>query len=190
MPPSKQVEIQPPSIFRIERGVPTGRFRLLKVFTGLDKVPPFSLYPGGESRRKALVRRTWVEVVRDETWMYVAPHEVPSFAEAVGWKPVTSDADCIVVGLQHLSKSPALTLYLDVLHEFYHIFQRNAGRNLWDITNGYVGNPTELEAYGFAVDEARRLGVSDEFLREYLKVEWIDAKEHARLVKSLGIPPA
>lgn len=120
--------------------------------------------------------------------MYVAPHEVPPFAKEAGWKPVTSDADCIVVGRSHLSRSPALTLYLDILHELYHIFQRRAGRDLWDVSDGYAGSPTELEAYRFALKEARRLGASDRYLRGYLNVDWIDRKEYGRLLKNLEVP--
>ena len=119
--------------------------------------------------------------------MYVAPHVPPPFAKAVGWTPVTSRADCIVVGRAHLAKSPAITVYLDILHELYHVFQRRAGRDLWDISNGYAGSPTELEAYGFALREARRLGATEAYLRKYLEVDWIDAKEHARLLKNLGV---
>ena len=181
--------IEPPREFRIERGLPPGRHRLLSVFPGLDEVPPFSRYPGTAKLRRELAQSTVVELVRSPTWMYVAPHEPPPFAKDYGWNPVLSDTDCIVVGRRHLVKSPAMTLYLDVLHEFYHVFQRHAGRNLWDITNGYVGSPTELEAYRFAVAEARRLLVSDAFLRDYLKVEWVTSKDHARLVKTLGISP-
>lgn len=120
--------------------------------------------------------------------MYVAPHELPPFAKEIGWKPFTTPSDCIVVGRSHISRSPSITVYLDVLHELYHVFQRRAGRDLWDISDGYAGSPTEIEAYAFAIKEARRLGASDQYLRKYLEVEWIDRKEHARLLRNLGIP--
>ncbi len=188
MQPDRSTEVEPPAEFQIARRLPPGRYKLLKVFRGLDRVPPFDHYPGTAEQRQELVRRTWVAIVKDPTWMYVAPETIPPFAKDVGWNPVTSDADCIVVGRRHLSNSPSITLYLDVLHEFFHLFQRRAGRNLWDISNGYVGSPTELEAYKFAVKEAKRLRVSDGFLRDYLKVEWIDMKDHSRLLKTLGIP--
>lgn len=189
MPPSRGKPFAPPSEFRLDRRASGGRHPLLRVFRGLDKVPPFAGYPASAVQRRRVVERTSVEIVRGPTWMYVAPHEVPSFAKAVGWRPVTSETDCIVVGRRHLVRSPATTLYLDILHELYHIFQRRAGRELWDISNGYSGSPTELEAYEFAIREARRLGASDRYLRQYLKVDWVDSKEHARLVKNLGIPP-
>lgn len=188
MSPSPLAEAEPPPGFDLDRTAPLGRHSLLRVFRGLDDTPPFANYPATTAQRRAVVRQTSVEIVRGPVWMYVAPHEVPPFAKAVGWKPVTSDSDCVVVGRSHLSRSPAITLYLDILHELYHVFQRRAGRDLWDLSKGYAGSPTELEAYGFAVREARRLGVSDRYLRTYLKVDWIDRREHARLLRNLGIP--
>ncbi len=187
MTSTRPARVAPPPEFRFDRDVRLGRYRLLSLFRGIDRVPPFADYPATAAQRRRVVRATSVEVVRGPVWMYVAPHEVPPFAKAVGWKPVTCDTDCIVVGRSHLAKSPAITVYLDILHELYHIFQRRAGRELWDISNGYAGSPTELEAYAFAVREARRLGATDRYLRQYLEVDWIDRKEHARLVQNLGV---
>jgi len=188
MPRTEKDRVTPPNPFHIDRTVPPGRHRLLEVFRRLDKVPPFRKYPATAEERRQVVRGTSVEIVPGTVWMYVAPHEVPPFAKEVGWNPVTSDTDCIVVGRRHLSRSRSLTLYLDILHELYHVFQRRSGRDLWNISDGYAGSLTELEAYGFAVGEAKRLGVTNRYLQEYLKVEWIDAKEHARLMRNLGIP--
>ena len=179
----------PPDELAIDRSAGVGRHRLLSVFAGLTEVPPFGSYPADAKERLTVARGTWIHVVDDTTWMYVAPHVAPPFAKAIGWEPVMSRGDCIVVGRRHLSKSPPITLYLDALHELYHIFQRRSGRDLWDISNGYAGSPTELEAYAFAIKEARRLGASDAYLRDYLDVEWIDRKEHRRLMKNLGVPP-
>ncbi len=180
--------VNPPPEFSIDRSAGIGRHRLLSVFRGVDDVPPFAEYPASAHLRREVVGSTHVELVGGPTWMYVAPHEVPPFAKAVGWRPVTSASDCIVVGRRHLTRSPAITVYLDVLHELFHVFQRRAGRELWDISDGYAGSPTELEAYAFAIREARRLGATDRYLRNYLRVDWIDKKEHQRLIRNLGIP--
>jgi hypothetical protein len=187
MPVKIRPRVTPPSEFEIDRAVGFGRHALLAVFRGLDRVPPFAEYPASARERRAVVKDTIVEIVRGPTWMYVAPHEVPPFAKAVGWKPVTSASDCIVVGRRHATRSPAITVYLDILHELFHVFQRRTGRDLWNISNGYAGSPTELEAYAFAIKEARRLGASDRYLRDYLRVDWIDRREYRRLVSNLGI---
>jgi hypothetical protein len=188
MPTSLREHVEPPSEFAYDRTVGLGRHPLLRVFNGLDRVPPFADYPATAVQRRKVVRETSVQIVRGSVWMYVAPHEIPSFAKTVGWKPVTSSSDCIAIGRSHLTKSPRITVYLDILHELFHVFQRRAGRDLWDISHGYAGSPTELEAYAFAIKEARRLGASDRYLRSYLEVDWIDRKEHARLLRNLGIP--
>jgi len=188
MPTTRVSHVDPPPEFEIDRTAGLGRHPLLRVFPGLDRVPPFAKYPAPRSERQKVARGTSIALVGGPTWMYVAPHEVPPFAKAVGWKPVMSATDCIVVGRRHLTRSPAITVYLDILHELFHVFQRRSGRELWDVSKGYADSPTELEAYAFAVREARRLGASNRYLRGYLEVDWIDRKEHARLVKNLGIP--
>ncbi len=181
--------VAPPAEFSFDRDRRPGRYPLLTVFPGLDRLPPFSGYPAPPAERRKVARAASVEVIQGSVWMYVAPHEVPPFAKEIGWKPVVSATDCIVVGRRHLNRSPALTVYLDILHELYHVFQRRAGRELWDISKGYAGSPTEIEAYVFAIREARRLGATEAYLRRYLEVEWMDAREHRRLMKNVGVAP-
>lgn len=176
-----------PEGVQIARALRPGRHPLLEVFPGLDKAPPFQKYPCSARVRRDLGRKSSVEVARRRgEWMYVAPHEVPPNAPKQ-WRPVTSPDDCVVVSGEHLRKSPALVLYLDILHELYHLLQRKEGRELWDETYEYVDRPTEVEAYRFSVQEARRLGVSDRFLREYLRVVWVTPKDHRRLLKNVGV---
>ena len=180
----------PPEPFGLVRDAPAGRHRLRSVFPGLDQVPPFREYPCAPRERERLARSVWVQVANGRgEWMYVAPHRVPPGADS-RWKPMTSRADCIVVGRSHLRTSPALVLYLDVLHELYHVVQRWEGRTLWDDEYSYVDRPTEVEAYRFVVREAYRLKASDAFLRSYLRVTWISRKEHRRLLANVGVPPA
>jgi hypothetical protein len=188
-PLRSRVPPEAPPPFEISRNLAKGGYPLLQVFPGFDSVPPFALYPFPARTTRAVLKRTSIQVIPDRTWMYVAPQEPSPWAKKYGWDPFVSATDCIVVGQKHLAKSRSMILYLDVLHEFLHILQREDGRELWDISKGYVGNPTEIEAYRFSVDEARRLGVSDSFLRRYLRVEWVSAKDHLRLLKSLGVPP-
>ena len=180
---------RPPSALQIAREVAPGRYPLLEVFRGLDRVPPFRKYPCSSTAQRRLARETKVEVAaRRGEWMYVAPHRVPADADS-RWRPITARGDCIVVSGQHLRKSSEMVLYLDILHELYHVVQRSQGRELWDEDYAYVDRPTELEAYRFANVEARRLGVTDAFLREYLRVAWVGAKDHRRLLTNLHVRP-
>jgi hypothetical protein len=181
-------EDEAPKGFRVAREMPAGRHPLLAVFPGLDTLPPAKRMEPDAKQRARLFEDTCVEVVDADMWMYVAPHDMPSTFRG-RWKPVISPgSDCIVVGKGHLANSPALMLFMDIYHELCHIRQRQAGANLWEPGVSYVKRWTEVEAYRFVVDEARSVGVSDGFLREYLKVEWITAKEHRELLTELKVP--
>ena len=178
-----------PSPLEIARRSSVGNYPMFEVFSGLAEVPPFTEYPMPARRVRAIAEGTTIQVIPDDTWMYVAPHEVPSWAKKFGWTPFSTPTNCIVVGRRHLARSRSAILYLDILHEFFHILQREEGRELWDLSKGYVDSPTELEAYRFSVKEARRLGIPDSYLRSYLKVEWVGAKDHLRLLRNLGVNP-
>jgi hypothetical protein len=179
----------PPPPFRISRELGPGNYPLSVVFPGFLDTALFSRYPGPADRTRALAEGTSVQIVPQEMWMYIAPHVPPPFAEEVGWKPFTSRTNCIVVGRKHLAESPAVVLYMDIYHEFSHILQREAGRELWDDAHDYVDSPTELEAYRFVIHDAHLLGVPDSFLRTYLEVEWVSPADHLRLLKNLGLSP-
>ncbi len=119
--------------------------------------------------------------------MYVAPHEVPELLRRAGFTPFTSPDDCIVVGGAHLRRSPLLTLYLDILHELYHVRQRADGTDLWKEGYRYADRPSEIEAYRFAIERAREQHAPESYLREYLRVEWIAEKEYRLLLKNVGV---
>lgn len=177
----------PPAGFAVRRTLLPGRHPLLSVFPHAGRLPIAARVEPDEAKRAPLFDRTEVEIVRADLWMYVAPHELPP--EARGrWKPVVSpDRDCIVVGRGHLRTSPKMTLYMDIYHELTHVRQRRDGANLWEPGVSYVKRWTELEAYRIVIEDARARGASDEFLRDYLQVEWISAREHQQLLRELGV---
>jgi hypothetical protein len=177
-----------PVDFRIQRDLPLGRHPLLDAFPGLDRLATAARHEPNAKKRVKLHAETFVEIVPEDVWMYVAPHEVPRGARG-RWKPVLSDGcDCIVMGEEHFRKSPELIVFMDIFHELCHIRQRQSGLELWDARYGYAERPTEVEAYRFVIDEARRFGVKDDILRDYLKVEWIDRKEYRQLLKTMDVP--
>ena len=179
-----------PPGFHIDRTAPLGRHPLLSVFPGLDRLRPAGRIDPDPAKRARLFSETLVELVDQDMWMYVAPWEIPPFARRRGWEPVVAPGqDCIVVGQGHLRDSPEMILYLDIYHELCHILQRRAGANLWEPGLSYVERTTEVDAYRFVVNEAKELGVADDFLREYLEVEWISKKEHLQLLEAVGVPP-
>ena len=176
-----------PEGFRPARTMRGGRHLILEGFPGLDRLAPARRLVPEARARTELFESTDVELVDQDLWMYVAPYDMPA-VHRPGWRPVISPGrDCVVVGRGHLGSSPSLVLYLDIYHELCHILQRRGGADLWPPGKSYVQRWTEVEAYRFVIDEARRLGVSDEFLREYLRVEWISADEHRTLLAAVGV---
>lgn len=193
MPPAKKsapVRGEPPREFEIARDLPLGRHPVLAAFPTLDRLPTATRLEPDATKRAELFQRTEVEIVAEDMWMYVAPQKrIPGAPR--GWKPVISaGAPCIVVGAGHLRESPAITLFMDIYHELCHVRQRREGADLYDRSVGYTQRWTEVEAYRFVVVEAREFGVTDEYLRDYLRVEWITDDEHASLLRELGVPLA
>jgi hypothetical protein len=177
-----------PQEFRPARETPPGRYPLLQVFEGLERTVPFRKYPGDDEAILKIAERTWAHVTDGPGWMYVAPTKTPPEVRAAGFRMVESREDEIVVARGHLANSPAMDVYLDIIHEFLHILQRKQGRVLWlGARVPYVDRPTEVEAYSFSVAEARRLGVPDSYLREYLEVTWVKRSEYLRLLRNVGV---
>ena len=100
---------------------------------------------------------------------------------------VKNEDASIVVGRDHLKNSEKKILYLDIIHELVHVKQQRQGLDLYDTSYAYVDRPTEIEAYEIAVEEARRLGMKDDEIFDYLHVEWISHDEHKRLASRVGV---
>jgi hypothetical protein len=100
---------------------------------------------------------------------------------------VKNEDASIVVGKDHLKNSEKKILYLDIIHELVHVKQQRQGLDLYDSSYHYVDRPTEVEAYEIAVEEARKLGMNDSEIFDYLHVEWISSDEHKRLASRVGV---
>ena len=100
---------------------------------------------------------------------------------------VDNDDGSISIGVHHLKTSDEKVLYLDIIHELVHVRQHRDGRNLYDRSVSYVDRITEIEAYEITVREARRIGMSDEEIVDYLEVEWITPEEQIRLARRLNV---
>ena len=132
-----------------------------------------------------------VEAVREQfgadTEKVIRDLKVEFFSAPFGYMG-TSDVDGhLLVSTRHLKESELAIIYLDIIHELCHVKQFLDGRKLFNSDYEYVDNPTEVEAYRYTVKEARRIGMPENEIIEYLKVEWIDEKQHARLVRRMGI---
>jgi hypothetical protein len=93
----------------------------------------------------------------------------------------------LMVSRKYLKQGDKTDIYLDVIHELVHVKQFMEGKDLFDTHYSYIERPTEVEAYRNAVEEARRLGLSDARICEYLKIEWMSEKELKQLASTLNV---
>ena len=93
----------------------------------------------------------------------------------------------LMVNKRYLATGSRQDIYLDVVHELCHVKQHMDGRELFDPRFDYVDRPTEIEAYRYAALEAKRLGLSAEDIRVYLKTEMMSTKALNKLIKNMGV---
>jgi hypothetical protein len=93
----------------------------------------------------------------------------------------------LMVSAYYLNHGDKVDIYLDVIHELVHVRQFMQGKELFDIHYSYTERPTEVEAYRYAVEEARRIGLSDERICQYLKTEWMSDQDLKRLARALDV---
>jgi hypothetical protein len=104
-----------------------------------------------------------------------------------GYMYVDSTNGHLVVSSRYLKTGDKIDIYLDLIHELCHVKQFMEGKELFDERYSYVERPTEIEAYRYAVQEARRLGLDDERICKYLKTEWISNRDLQILAKAVNV---
>jgi hypothetical protein len=152
----------------ITRDVPNGRLPFKDVFGGFEKCPAVRSIFGRSTNRVLTDLEVEVEDGR-------------------GYMRINDKRGSIMVNAKYLKEGEEVHLYLDVVHELVHIRQHMKGQELWDKRYAYVDRPTELEAYRVALEEARRLGLKEEKIVDYLKVEWVTEEEFSRFLRTLGL---
>lgn len=164
--------------------------KLLKVITALHldtmlrfggSTYPFTDYFKGFEKVEA-VRR----IFGDNTEQVLRDLKV-EFTWIGGYMWVNSRDGHIMVSSRYLSSGDRVDIYLDVIHELVHVKQFMDGKELFDIHYGYTERPTEIEAYRCSVEEARRIGLSDERICDYLKTEWMSESDLRRLAETLKV---
>jgi hypothetical protein len=68
-----------------------------------------------------------------------------------------------------------------------HVRQFLEGRELYDQAFEYVERPTELEAYRNTVTEARRVGMKEDEILKYLRLDAADDSELGKLMEKIGV---
>ena len=164
------------SIFQIARTL-----RLTRIFSLAGSTHRFSDYFKGMEKVQA-VRETFGERTEE-----VLKNLEVEFTWVGGYMWVNNIDGHLMVSAKYLNEGDRLDVYLDLVHELVHIKQFMEGKELFDFHYSYTERPTELEAYKAAVNEARRLGVSDERICLYLKTEWMSDKELKQMAKALNV---
>jgi hypothetical protein len=154
---------------RINREVEPGQYALADIFPGIRSYSILHKVFADTREYDRVMKRTGVFIVD-------SPHVMS----------VDNDTGAITIGLEYLQSAPAEYLYLDIIHELCHVKQHLQGRDLYDRHKSYVDRETEIEAYEVAVQEARRIGLTESTIRDYLRVPWITPVEHRRLVRRMG----
>lgn len=91
----------------------------------------------------------------------------------------------VTVTEQYYRNGNDLDLYLDLAHELTHLRQHLEGENIWDHDTPYVDRLTEIEGYAVAIEEGRRLGMTDTEIMHHLSNPWMSKKEVARLLDNI-----
>ena len=158
------------NMFRINRRLEPGQYRLEDVFADIRTYGILQAIFADAEEIDRVITNTKVFVVDQPYEMFV-----------------DNDDASITIGLTHLRRASDEFLYLDIIHELCHVKQHLQGRNLYDRSKAYVDRETEIEAYRVTVQEARRIGLNDDAIANYLRVSWITPEEHKRLARRLDV---
>jgi len=160
-----------PAGFCVNRELPHAEYLLEEVFMGLDDSPILLEKIGGKDAVREFLKTVKVQL----------------FDGSRGYMWVDDSTGTILANSHYIKSAPLLSLYLDINHELIHVMQFREGKELFDKRYSYVDRPTELEAYLPVVREARRIGMSEDEIRDYLRLEWLTKEEFARFLAKLGV---
>jgi N-acetylglutamate synthase-like GNAT family acetyltransferase len=154
---------------KMERGAAAGANKpFVEVFSGFETVDA--------------VRRLF----GPDTDMVISKLRI-SLESPPGYLRVDGETGNVIINPEYLRTGHERHLYLDVIHELTHVKQFREGKELYDRRYPYFERPTEIEAYQVAVDEARKIGMDEEEIIDYLRVEWVTEEEFRRFVSKMRI---
>jgi len=109
------------------------------------------------------------------------------FVSRRGYMGVDEQDGHLIVSAYYLKSGSERDIYLDIIHELVHVKQRMQGQKLFDNRYDYVDRPTEIEAYRYAVKEARRIGMTEKQIYNYLRTEWMRENDLEKLAEAVGV---
>jgi hypothetical protein len=164
-------------------------FRILRLFRRL----PVNVLSIGSSHRifleyfKGFDKLPAVQGIFGEKTTEVLSHLRVELSWVMGYMYVDGSDGHLVISKGYLNTGDKTDIYLDLIHELCHVKQFLDGKELFDPRYDYVERPTEIEAYRYTVQEARRLGLSEERICLYLRTEWMSEYDLKRLAKSVHV---
>jgi hypothetical protein len=153
-----------PEFGRLNRKLGLGLHAYLDVFPRAGESPGMRRVVADPQARQALLSSARIRISAMPGYAYI---DVKTPCISLSWFYYKSGTD--------------LDLYLDMLHEVTHLRQLQEGADLWDSNFSYVDRVTEIEGYAVAVEEGRRLGMTDENLQRHLHNPWMSAGDVVRL---------
>lgn len=167
------VSVGLPAEITVPRDGPVCRYPFLQFFHGFEHVPA--------------VQHTFKTHSPAATKKILAKVAVEFHTSPAGYMAVNDDDGHLIVSANYLRTGHPHDIYLDVVHELVHVQQHWNGKPLFDEEFEYVDRPTEIAAYRHAVQEARRIGYTEEQLYHYLHSSWLSNAELNRLAKHCGV---
>jgi len=153
----------------INRDVKVTLHRFTDHFKGFEKVQAVREIFGGKTE----------EVLRNL--------KVEFYSSRRGYMGVSDQDGHILMSAHYLKNGNERDIYLDIIHELVHVKQFLEGKELFENRWEYVDRPTEVDAYRQAVKEARRLGMTDKEIYQYLETEWMTEEDLKRLAEAVGV---
>jgi len=156
--------------FHVRRGAAVGEYKLSEVFTGLESSSALLKVFGSKTQMAKVMRHLKLRVERNDSGLWL-----------------DRDTGTVCIGSKYLAAAKNDFLYLDVIHVLVHVRQFLEGKELYDQAFEYVDRPTELEAYRTTVAEARRVGMAENEILKYLRMDAVDDSELGKLMEKIGV---
>jgi hypothetical protein len=156
--------------FRVRRGVAVGESKLSEVFAGLGSSSALLKIFGSKGQMAKIMRHLKLRIEKGDSGLWL-----------------DKNTGSICIGSKHLASAKSDFLYLDVIHVLVHVRQFLEGKELYDQAFEYVDRPTELEAYRTTVAEARRVGMDEDEILKYLRMDAVDDSELGKLMEKIGV---
>ena len=156
--------------FRLKKNAALGEYKFTQIFIGVENSQTLLRVFGSTRNTLKIIHHLKLRIV-DSDWGVWLDH----------------NTGAVCVGIKYLTAAKLSYLYLDVVHVLVHVKQFLDGKDLFDQTFEYVDRPTEIEAYRYTVEEAKKLEMTENDILKYLRVDAVDDTELGRLIEKIGV---